>query len=172
MNKSPILSPVSALTECCVTKTHPETGDRVRPEVCLPVDVGCKGAIQARQKRVTIEIEKEKEFPSSRYSSRAGRHTTETKQMHVLFVWLVCYIEFTEDNSTAPFGEIYSRYVEFMDYNREVGVKPLTRQSVGLLLPAFGWLMGGFEIRKLLKNKTVLYEGVRWRENTYCMTKA
>lgn len=72
---------------------------------------------------------------------------------------------------SISFGEIYSSYEDFVIDCQKIGMKPLTRQSVGILLPAYSWLVYKKEVRKFLRNKTVFYEGVRWRQITYRMMK-
>jgi hypothetical protein len=106
-----------------------------------------------------------------RYSPPADRKAPETVQMHLLFTWIASYLEFTADGSTIPFGEIYANYEEFAIDCQTIGVRPLRKQSVGILLPAYSWLVYKKEVRKFLRNKTVFYEGVRWREITYRMAK-
>ena len=42
-------------------------------------------------------------------------------------------------------------------------ILPLSKQSMGVLLPAYSIIAYGKQIRRLIKNKMVFYEGLRWK---------
>lgn len=108
------------------------------------------------------------------YWPKEGGWTSETIQLFGFYAWVDASLWFTNDGATIPYRTLYEDYKEFVKRWQTTlhpsikaflrkDVVPISRPAFSILLPAYSLSARRAEVRRTMKNKIVLFEGVRWQ---------